>query len=126
MTRELLKKEAQKYAFMVEQDKKLPPIPHMEAIAADLIARMDNYIDELEGGWQDIAIAPKDGTEILLLIPLNWCVESKEPKEPRIGNGNYIKSGWWCVKTQTWEDRLAFGTRSATHWMPLPQSPQQV
>ena len=72
--------------------------------------------------WQPIETAPKDGTEILLLIPLDW--QSSTIIEPRIGKGRYVATGWFTC--EGWLNRLGqwVNEETPTHWMPLPEPPK--
>lgn len=70
--------------------------------------------------WQPIETAPRDGTEILLKIPLQW-----EEPQGRIGSGDYV-SAYWFDKS-IWRNRLDhwIPLYRPTHWMPLPKSPSE-
>lgn len=69
--------------------------------------------------WQDIATAPKDGTEIILFVP-GW-------KKPVVGH-------WWDEQTfrygkpdrhrQEWFASGSFfgDPPQPTHWMPFPDT----
>ncbi|WP_313444566.1 DUF551 domain-containing protein [Brevundimonas sp.] len=60
------------------------------------------------GGWQDISTAPKDGTEVLVML------------KPKV-----IRLGWYfkpSSRTEGWCDEN--GKRLIpSHWMPLPAAP---
>lgn len=60
------------------------------------------------GGWQDISTAPKDGTEVLVML------------KPKV-----IRLGWYfkpSSRTEGWCDEN--GKRIIpSHWMPLPAAP---
>ena len=73
--------------------------------------------------WQTIETAPRDGTEILLLAPLEWSQQARDNEEQRIGLGNWIFAGWWWAEKKTWRNRLASWTNAPTHWLPLPPAP---
>lgn len=92
----------------------------IEYVRADLAAR-----DQGMTGWQPIETAPKDGTEVLLLVKrragIPWrqlvghfmegghCIEDHPP----------IDEGWYF-----WTG-LSFDKPSEpTHWMPLPEPPK--
>lgn len=70
--------------------------------------------------WQPIETAPKDGTEILIAIPLKW-----EHKQKRIGTGIYVQAVWF--DDDVWRNRIGQWVRDTTptHWMPLPNHPDQ-
>ena len=58
--------------------------------------------------WQKIETAPRDGTEVLVLI------------RPKL-----IRLGWYFVRssrTQGWCDESSRSIKP-THWMPLPAPP---
>ena len=60
--------------------------------------------------WQLIDTAPKDGVDVLLLL-----------KRPRNAiQARYTLAGWvdcWCAFVDPYEP---------THWMPLPEPPEQT
>jgi hypothetical protein len=55
-------------------------------------------------GWQPIATAPKDGTQI-------WAWDDERGSNPAM----WVESEWWI----TYDD----ATIQPTHWMPLPAAP---
>jgi hypothetical protein len=76
-----------------------------------------------------IETAPKDGTEILIRVPLDWSEGGREKDEPRIGSGFHVESCWYVVGKNIWKNRLAgfiSGDRP-THWMPYkePKPPKE-
>jgi hypothetical protein len=76
--------------------------------------------------WQPIETAPKDGTEVLLFIPVNWGETFQEV--PRIGNGNHVEAAWYNPTRRLWLNRLDqwIKEQTPTHWMPLPEPPKEV
>lgn len=60
------------------------------------------------GGWQDISTAPKDGTEVLVML------------KPKV-----IRLGWYfkpSSRTEGWCDENSKRI-IPSHWMPLPAAP---
>lgn len=75
--------------------------------------------------WQPIETAPKDGTEIILGIPLKWGKMSLDKKDDRVGTGFYNAGAYWYDKKHfVWRNRVANITTSPTHWQPLPPPPK--
>jgi len=70
------------------------------AIISELVGR-------IEGVWQDIDTAPKDGTEVLLYVPRRL--------------GDLVAMGANKTGTQWWARNL--GDLKPTHWMQLPPPP---
>ena len=72
--------------------------------------------------WQSIETAPRDGTEILLKIPLQW-----EEPQGRIGSGDYVSAYWYDESSEFWVNRLDnwISLYRPTHWMPLPKPPDE-
>lgn len=67
-----------------------------------------------EGGWRDIASAPKDGTDILGY------------GRAQFGHHIYAKDFhvvWWDVESANWLGRGQKTTHDLSHWMPLPPAP---
>ena len=66
-------------------------------------------------GWQDIATAPRDGTQILLYAAGG---------QQGVGEWREVckRSGGWL--TGDHGSALIFLTEVATHWMPLPEPPK--
>ena len=62
--------------------------------------------------WQPIETAPKDGTKILAYDP------------DRGGSCEILYWGSWKGKG-AWQDDEANGYYEPSHWMPLPEPPQQ-
>lgn len=74
--------------------------------------------------WQSIESAPKDGTEVVLGIPLKWGKASLDKKDDRVGTGFYNAGAyWWDSKHYVWRNRIANITTQPTHWMPCPELP---
>lgn len=75
--------------------------------------------------WQPIETAPKDGTEILIFRPIGtqhdpWMFVATWQQCD--GCGSVVDGGIFmsnaCVDSYV-------GTTHATHWMPLPEPPQE-
>lgn len=96
--------------------------------------------------WQPIDTAPKDGTMIL-----GWCVHDADPYfeqggdrltayganaegmshvddgvniiewHDAIDEGEYVIPAWWCLA-----DGYCETAANPTHWMPLPEPPEDV
>lgn len=66
------------------------------------------------GQWQDISTAPKDGAGVLLYIYIadNYYLQY---------TGSYHDGHWW-VTNFSGEDEYWY---MPTHWMPLPEQPQE-
>jgi len=77
--------------------------PHIDTI----LALLDKEID---GGWQPIDTAPKDGTRVLLYDPYNG-----------VGDGYYCNIRWWHYECG---DDWYSEEWNPTHWMPLPTTPK--
>ncbi len=73
-----------------------------------------------EGGWQPIATAPKDGTQIFVardMGPHGWILGTAHWREVA------GLSGWfsWGIAGGS-----ELGLAHPTHWMPLPQPPKEA
>lgn len=77
--------------------------------------------------WMPIASAPKDGTEILILSPINWCEEARDKNDSRVGAGCFCQSAWFDKIRCVWSNRLAQWTKkdTPTHWMPILEPPKE-
>lgn len=76
--------------------------------------------------WKDIATAPKDGTSVIVAVPVEWnpgwCIGEAHYRPEVLGDGE----GWWWANTTPGEytaTSLAEWHRDPTHWMPLPAPP---
>lgn len=75
--------------------------------------------------WQPIETAPKDGTDILVIEPLNNCYGKItnafwEKEQNKIFDGHKITiEGYWA---ESCDNQLVL---EPTHWMPLPKPPQK-
>ena len=67
--------------------------------------------------WQPIETAPKDGAAILLGLPIVGNLAE---------NDRRVYEGRWNGLQKTWTGINGFIVLSvATHWMPLPEPPEQ-
>lgn len=67
--------------------------------------------------WMPIETAPRDSTARLVWVPENkciYCVSWKRDEE-------YPWSGRWVIFGGGWRDVI----QRPTHWMPLPEPPQE-
>ena len=73
--------------------------------------------------WLPIDTAPKDGTEILLLLPVCWNIN--DCQDMRIGRGYHIEAAWYVPEKRVWLNRLGNWAKAETptHWMPLLPPP---
>lgn len=72
--------------------------------------------------------APRDGTEIGIGVFLDWSQASKEPDEPRVGNGFYDCGAYWYEQgTDVWRNRLGkfISATSVFSWRHLPAAPAE-
>lgn len=104
------------------------------------IEEKDRRIAELEAQWQPIETAPKDG-ERIILSRIDYVhdtkgldIDSNEWKEIVLNTEPTLLIIWWAIagqwsklygaKNPCWHDgmdRLA----NPTHWMPLPEPPEE-
>lgn len=83
-------------------------MPYVAALAKGQQAIAKAEASPSSTGWQKIASAPKDGTDVLI-----WGPQGK-PTIAHWWDGNFQNvSGWW------YNARVFY----PTHWMPLPSSP---
>jgi hypothetical protein len=73
------------------------------------------YVREDLDGWQDIATAPKDGTEILTFSPANDKAMFPVNRKPRMVINKWCVGAWWRTSAEA----------MPTHWMPLPAPPER-
>ena len=69
-------------------------------------------------GWQDIATAPRDGTEVDVWCPSEW---------PSNKGGYRVADSWWCrarMRWATYGDGDIHWAHLPTHWMPPPEPPK--
>ena len=80
-------------------------------------AAFKDACDSAEVEWQPIETAPKDGTEILLKIPLRW----EKPQEC-VYSGDYVSAYWFDKSIGFWKSRPNhwISPDMPTHWMPIP------
>lgn len=62
-------------------------------------------------GWRDIATAPKDGTQVLLV-------------EGLFGRA-VVSARWISAPHDFWRKDSGGAAHRPTHWMPLPKLPEQ-
>jgi hypothetical protein len=76
-------------------------------------------------GWREIASAPKDGTEILILYPLfNVGNISEIPNKLRPLIVHWNGRGWDATGWMLHEDPTGWMLHEdPTHWQPLPPAP---
>ena len=67
-------------------------------------------LKEIEGGWELIEMAPRDGTDVLLAAP---------EKTPWVDAWMDIKGEFGWVYCDLWAEPV-----TPTHWRPLPAPPQ--
>ncbi len=72
-----------------------------------------NSATQKEVEWQSTETAPKDGTEILLKIPLQ--------------GRDYVSAYWFDRSIGFWRNRTNhwISPDTPTHWMPLPKPPAE-
>lgn len=85
-----------------------------------------------EQGWQPIATAPKDETEVLLFCPSldapYWMALSQDsnhfPADSGRVVGRYYDGAWVSHAGESgWEDSVTPICLMPTHWRPLPAAP---
>lgn len=102
------------------------------AIVADLITRMDAYIDELEdNAWQSIETAPKykdvlvyredAGIFMARYSSLDGLISTIEIEKNELDEETIFQEDWFESGIYA---RLE-GDEKPTHWMPLPILPKQ-
>lgn len=84
------------------------------------IAKLEAALPPQGDGWQDIASAPRDGTEIDI-----WIGNS-----PIVDGGYRIVNCWWSAVDGYWFGPMGGPARDLrqqagvpTHWRPLPEPP---
>ena len=85
-------------------------------VVCDIVAAWEHVAQREQ--WQPIETAPRDGTEVLIVVPHNG-------KGPVAG----VMLGYVCEDDGDWYDssenaRWAGPVYAPTHWMPLPEPPQ--
>lgn len=88
-----------------------PITPDEEKQCFDTVRKALEQLREL--GWNDIALAPKDGTYVLLYCGMVGV-------QPHIIVANYFGDGMWATK-----NLAKYGQDTVTHYMPLPPHPTQ-
>ena len=68
--------------------------------------------------WQPIETAPKDGTEVLVFWPY-WS------RKPFIAFYSGDVGGWDGERCLSPTHCEAYAERAPTHWMPLPEPPEE-
>ncbi len=73
--------------------------------------------------WQPIETAPKDGT-IVLFWPDFDAEDARPPHRRKDQKNRYIKMGWTSGNGDYWSPEMQL-LNEPTHWMPLPEPPQE-
>ena len=98
----------------------------MHKEAADAIEKMSEAYDKLSRHMDDLAALfprwipvserlPETGVDVLVKFPQNMAVASIDIVEWVVNSGD-----GWCT-----DINLAGGEKNPTHWMPLPQPPEE-
>lgn len=98
---------------------------HCPNVVSDALWAINDALDD-QSGWQPMETAPKDGTEVLLVVerragtrwgmlvghymPGGHCIEDHPP----------IDSGWYF-----WQGSRFDKAAKPTHWMALPVAPEE-
>lgn len=93
--------------------------------AVEATQKADTELSMLEGagdGWQDIASAPRDGTEILLWFP-EEVARGDLARRSGYWNGN---SGGDWYDNEWASDGMSALHGTPTRWRPLPAPPREV
>ncbi len=86
------------------------------------IALLDEVMGEV--GWQDIETAPKDGSTVLLYYP--YPVDKMDEKiSAQYWGESFDEEFRWLDEEGFYIDPENNGGVSPTHWMPLPEPPEQ-
>lgn len=102
-------------------------------IAAEVMIDARTLAAGLEAeGWQPIETAPKDGTQIWLLIAsdddrVNPLEDSDQPTRT-VGHNNFVNDGedQWLFAGWNWEnDYYTEGHGNPCAWQPLPAAPAE-
>lgn len=80
------------------------------------------------GKWQQIETAPKDGTDVIVLlnvadvavVHIAWWRDGELNAA-----GEFLEPGWWSYTLGSVTQELLNDYRSPTHWMPMPEPPEQ-
>lgn len=101
-------------------------VEHIARCSPDKIAALIARLEAAEGGWQDIATAPKDGQFVLLHVPEGlesgtvtvgaYWKETDRNERGQFRAGNW--DGWLGMDRD-----IASSWCEPTHWMPLPATP---
>ena len=96
-----------------------------------------SHLTQELGAWQPIETAPKDGTEVLLLLDcagvdvvhVAWYRNSEEWESSGQFCGGWDNleewEGWWSyTKNSVGQEKL--GLDNITHWMPNPPRPRSA
>ncbi len=106
MTESEINKEAAKF---------FPPqrYPFGLAFSQDDVVAFAQHCVEKANGWQPIADAPKDGTPMLLCLPISEREACKDDRR--------VYEGKWCAVQNAFTSVNGFILlNNATHWKPLP------
>ena len=78
---------------------------------------------EIPGGWQPIATAPKDGTDILVLInsATVWVVHIArwEVDDPEVPEDLRFAEGWWSYIRHSVTQEMLNGYSEPLWWQPF-------
>lgn len=101
-----------------------------------IVSKQRNYYKEklkdleqkryLQENWHLIDTIPRDGTEILIVVDINWSHEYLEySDDKRIGKGCWVTSAWWDRRKQMWTNRLDtfIKDEEVKFWMPIHALP---
>jgi hypothetical protein len=89
-------------------------------------AAITAYLKETQG-WKPIKEAPKNGTEIILMVKLCWNREALENKEPRVGVGFYVAGAYWYDENcDVWRNRVGqfLENTNVKYWQPFSPAPE--
>jgi hypothetical protein len=92
--------------------------PHLAQAALDALKAQGFVVVQ---GWQDIASAPRDGTEVLISGPTHPVSTAfwSDSIWASVNNPTPNQGGGW-IQEEHRSDTYVF---TPTHWMPLPASP---
>jgi hypothetical protein len=103
------------------------------ALRAALASPVAAQAPKLEGQWQPIETAPKDGTHILAFWPLHPFGDDDNMDESKVVGGvravTFLSGNYWVEPdyldaTGAWFGDDCCHAPTPTHWQPLPAPPQ--